>query len=863
MNPFKTPTQMMYENAHLPHFSVGSKVVGDVVEQFAGRIQNAIRQYTKAAGKPPTAEEVKQLEDHIRGLSAPSAKPAATQARLGAQEPFANMLVDQSGRPYAPGMTPAGKMVTPERAKGFATREITGSTDKRLPSQFDTTPSTMKAREYAPPHVNAFPEDEFMSQANTGRTSNRTWNKSFTPSAEELAARQHTAEDLGAGIEDELGGLGHMKATEGDIPQMTSASEPFATAAGQVEGGALNRLTDEMIAGQHQNVIQKVIADFKARGIEPDQQDIINAVNAEINPMRHNYTGENPIGLRPSGREGIDAWRDQARASGLPETVVSKHPSDWKPQHQREYLLDTAPEQRGTFARDWGMEDLVDKRRRKQISTTGDVTSSPNTPSAQNINHATGGIIEAPVGQHTIMSHAKGGKISPRDMKARLMVSGYANRGQVKKPFAPEYGAGRAAAQGLSLGWSDELEAAARAAAGEGTYQENYDKLNASKKAYEEKYPNRAMAAELAGQVIPMAIPFVSGARAATAVPSLLSRLGSSVAGQGVIGGVQGAGSAEQGDRLSGAIINAATNAAMAPAMTAAGKAYGKAEEAIRRKFMNPEARQASEIIHQNPNITEKRYDYKGGMKTESSPEKQQWIGQTHAAGAKAFKENDPAYKAAVFNAWREANPEMVKATGAQNYDQLMKASYGQAAKETADQFKTIPNKVEFWDSPDYELKDYLFRAKQMGTTPAELMRQELSQGKPFQVFKDTDSSHPYLAKVDPLTGINENEKFRAVHDYYGHLGTEKPNQFGPKGEENAWMSHKQMYSPLAEPALTAETRGQNSWVNYVDPENVALRAQKKPTVNYAENKPVLLPPEASNPHYTGGLPSYLHGIVK
>ena len=542
---------------------------------------------------------------------------------------------------------------------------------------------------------------------------------------------------------------------------------------------------------------------------------------------------------------------------------MTKHPSDWKPQHQREYLLDTAPEQRGTFARDWGMEDLADKRRRKSISTVGDVTSSPNTAADQNINRATGGIIQAPVGHHTIISHATGGKISARDMKARLMVGGYANKGQVKKPFAPEYGLGRAAAQGLSLGWSDELEAAARAAAGEGTYQENYDKLNASKKSYEEKYPNRAMAAEFAGQALPMALPFLAGARAVAATPSLLSRFGSSIAGQGAIGAVQGAGSAEQGNRLSEAVFGAGINAAMTPSMIAAGKLYGKGEEAIRKKFMNPEARQASDIIQQNPHITEKRYDYKGGMKSESSPEKQQWIGQAHAAGAKAFKENDPAYKAAVFNAWREANPEMVKATGAQNYDQLMKAAYGQASKETAEQFKTIPNKVEFWGPENYTSSDYLYRAKELGMKPAELMRQELSQGKPFQVFKDTTNPHPYMAEIDPVTGANANEKFRAVHDYYGHLGTKTPNTFGPKGEENAWMTHKQMYSPLAEPALTAETRGQNSWVNYVDPENVALRAQNKPTVNYAPNVPALLPPEASNPRYTGGLPSYLQGIVK
>ena len=57
------------------------------------------------------------------------------------------------------------------------------------------------------------------------------------------------------------------------------------------------------------------------------------------------------------------------------------------------------------------------------------------------------------------------------------------------------------------------------------------------------------------------------------------------------------------------------------------------------------------------------------------------------------------------------------------------------------------------------------------------------------------------------------NDMFRFVHDAFGHgkLG----NSFGPIGEENAWRVHSQMYSPLARRAMTSETRGQNSWVNF------------------------------------------------
>jgi hypothetical protein len=57
------------------------------------------------------------------------------------------------------------------------------------------------------------------------------------------------------------------------------------------------------------------------------------------------------------------------------------------------------------------------------------------------------------------------------------------------------------------------------------------------------------------------------------------------------------------------------------------------------------------------------------------------------------------------------------------------------------------------------------------------------------------------------------NDLFRFVHDFFGH--TERGNGFGAIGEENAWDVHSRMYSPKARRAMTTETRGQNSWVNF------------------------------------------------
>jgi hypothetical protein len=84
-----------------------------------------------------------------------------------------------------------------------------------------------------------------------------------------------------------------------------------------------------------------------------------------------------------------------------------------------------------------------------------------------------------------------------------------------------------------------------------------------------------------------------------------------------------------------------------------------------------------------------------------------------------------------------------------------------------------------------------------------------------------------------PLLSVNDNNMFRAVHDFFGHAGSGRG--FLADGEEAAWISHSEMFSPLARKAMTTETRGQNSWVN---------KYGKSPdgTQRFAEQKAFLLP---------------------
>jgi hypothetical protein len=107
---------------------------------------------------------------------------------------------------------------------------------------------------------------------------------------------------------------------------------------------------------------------------------------------------------------------------------------------------------------------------------------------------------------------------------------------------------------------------------------------------------------------------------------------------------------------------------------------------------------------------------------------------------------------------------------------------------------------------------------------------------------------HP-MAEIDPQTGYSYNDMLRAVHDLFGHAMN--ANQFGAAGEERAWNDHVQMFSPEALGALTSETKGQNSWVNFgpqMRKPNGELRQPGEPGYlpanqrAYAQNKAGLLP---------------------
>lgn len=118
-----------------------------------------------------------------------------------------------------------------------------------------------------------------------------------------------------------------------------------------------------------------------------------------------------------------------------------------------------------------------------------------------------------------------------------------------------------------------------------------------------------------------------------------------------------------------------------------------------------------------------------------------------------------------------------------------------------------------------------------------------------FPTVEGFGSDASFDASKNPLlrdTGIRwggkpvlANDVFRAVHDYFGHI--KEGNGFRADGEENAWRSHSAMYSPLARRAMTTETRGQNSWVNF-GPNGERNRTAITGETVFAQQKIGLLP---------------------
>jgi hypothetical protein len=176
-------------------------------------------------------------------------------------------------------------------------------------------------------------------------------------------------------------------------------------------------------------------------------------------------------------------------------------------------------------------------------------------------------------------------------------------------------------------------------------------------------------------------------------------------------------------------------------------------------------------------------------------------------------------------------------------HDPEVAASYNALINETKAQFEAMPPdlKIEFI-KPGME--------DPYGASPR-LVQKDIAENNHMWVYP-TESGfgkegfeaigNPMLQKsgvtVDGMELAN-NDLFRIVHDYFGHH--KEGVGFRATGEDNAFRQHRSMFSPQAQRALTTETRGQNSWLNY-GPHGAKNRTAKTADTVFADQKVGLMP---------------------
>lgn len=213
----------------------------------------------------------------------------------------------------------------------------------------------------------------------------------------------------------------------------------------------------------------------------------------------------------------------------------------------------------------------------------------------------------------------------------------------------------------------------------------------------------------------------------------------------------------------------------------------------------------------------------------------------------------DPDRGAAIAQAYEEMphapnDPEVQKA-----YRALSEETLGQyeALKRDGYQFGFYPRDeageiIDPYASPFDALRDIRGSGKAMKVYPTDAGYGSDGQG----ISDEMIAENPMLALIPGETWdgqpVRVNDAFRAVHDAFGHA--KDGVGFRADGEENAWNAHRTMYSPAAQRAMSTETRGQNSWLNF-GPHGAANRTASTADTVFAPQKIGLLPDWVLDPN--------------
>lgn len=181
--------------------------------------------------------------------------------------------------------------------------------------------------------------------------------------------------------------------------------------------------------------------------------------------------------------------------------------------------------------------------------------------------------------------------------------------------------------------------------------------------------------------------------------------------------------------------------------------------------------------------------------------------------------------------------------------DPKVKRSYDALIHETKQQYKTLLNQ-------GYKFSKMKAGQKNPYPTSSE-MHHDVENNMHLHYFPTSlgfgsddapPADHPMLQPTEFKDSEGQpmlaNDVFRQVHDVFGHVLNGK-SKFGAKGEYQAFLNHKSMYSPAARSALASETLLQNSYV-HAGP-HAEYNKQNPTAPKFAPQKAVHVPEEILN----------------
>jgi hypothetical protein len=198
------------------------------------------------------------------------------------------------------------------------------------------------------------------------------------------------------------------------------------------------------------------------------------------------------------------------------------------------------------------------------------------------------------------------------------------------------------------------------------------------------------------------------------------------------------------------------------------------------------------------------------------------------------YAQVDPSFAKRVASAYESMPDDPTNPAVRASYDALIDETTNQyeALRRAGFKFDFMPESGDIYGNPRNAIND-LITNKRMSVFPTE-------QG--FGTITDASQMNPLLRKTGEKWGgkdVLANDLFRAVHDAFGH--GKHGVGFRAGGEENAFQAHAKMFSDKALPALTSETRGQNSTVNFGKHGAFNQSASPANTI-YADQKAGIMP---------------------